>query len=80
MNTPHIIRAEAWGVFVASASTPGAYWLVYVDDENHLTCTCPATVPHCRHMREAAAWWAEQDAKLPPLRSMPAAPSGAFVD
>lgn len=77
---PVIQGKEGAGYFVASKRTEGAYYLVYNDEDGCLTCTCPATVERCRHMREAAAWWAEQDRKVHAARHMPAAPAGNFVD
>lgn len=69
---------EGAGYFVQSRSTPGAFYLVHNDEDGALTCTCPAIVEHCRHMREAAKWWAEQDRR----NARPNMPTnvGALVD
>ncbi len=68
MTLPEVIQGTGVGYFVASKSTPGAFYCVHTDDENALACTCPAVV-RCRHMRLAAEFWAEQDRRhaRPPM-------------
>lgn len=68
-NQPHIPGAvlplQTGGYMVASRTTEGAYWLVWVN-----TCSCPARVPQCWHQRQVAAYVRGLDA----LRRRPAAP------
>lgn len=67
------------GYVVASRSTPGAFWLVDFDVQHRPSCTCPATVEVCRHMRAVVEHCRAEDAKHARL-TMPAAPASVFVD
>jgi hypothetical protein len=46
------------GYAVRSASTPGAWWLV-----EGSSCSCPATTPRCRHIRQVEAHCRLEDEK-----------------
>ncbi len=75
----NVIQAKAGeGYFVRSRSTAGAYYLVHIGEDQHLTCTCPATVERCRHMRAAVEFWAS-DSRNHARPAMPAHIS-ALVD
>ena len=52
-----VLQVRGTGYMVASASTPGAWYLVA--DE----CSCPATTPRCRHIRAVEAHCREEDQK-----------------
>lgn len=73
---PEVLTAHAGGntrYMVASASTPGAYYLVAFQHaawkagevEFPITCTCPAGTERpqssCRHMRAAVAYVRAED-------------------
>lgn len=81
MNPDRVIQGKGGGYFVRSRTHAGAYYFVDNDDEGNLACTCPATVAHCRHMRAAAEFWAEQDREARERRpKMAPAPGSVFVD
>lgn len=67
------------GYMVASRTHRGAYWLVDFDDNHRPSCTCPATVELCRHMRMVVEHCKIDDAKHARPK-MPAAPASAFVE
>ena len=60
---PHVPGAvlplKAGGYMVASRSVSGAWWLVWGQ-----TCSCPATVARCFHIRQVAAYCKGRDAAL----------------
>lgn len=74
---PHIpdaiLPVQGGGYMVASRSTHGAWWLVWGS-----TCSCPATVKRCHHIRQVEAYCKGLDNQ----RKRPVAPVnvGLMVD
>lgn len=67
-----IVKVPGLGYFVRSRTTEGAWWLV-----NGKGCTCPATIEHCHHVRQAYAW---ERANGPAPRPTPPTNISALVD
>ena len=51
-----ILELKVGGYMVASRSTAGAWWLVFGQ-----TCSCPATIARCHHLRLVSAYCKAQD-------------------
>lgn len=69
------------GYVVQSRTTPGAWWLVEVHHtvrQAPATCTCPAEVARCHHVRQVENYCRLTDAMH--ARSTPAPNISALVD
>ena len=70
---PTVLQVRGVGYVVASASTPGAWYLVA-----DASCSCPATTPRCRHIRQVEAHCRLEDEKH--KRPVAAVNPAVFVD
>lgn len=52
---PGIHRIDGAEVYSADSSDGSRIYTVVVAPSGHATCSCRASVPHCRHVREVLA-------------------------